>query len=288
MTLRRVLVVGTGLIGTSVALALRGSGLDVTLADADAGHLDVAVDMGAGRAYDAGDSPADHAVLAVPPRQVAPALLRTQRDQLAAGASDVASVKSAPLAAAAALGCDLSAFTGGHPVAGLERSGPAAALADLFLGRQWVLTPTRETDAAVLADAREIAQRCGAIPVIMTSEAHDRALALVSHAPQLTASALAALLADVEDADDEVFALAGQGLRDVTRIAASDAALWTEIATGNAEPLADVLARVSAGLAEVAAALRAGDDRPVTELLVRGAVGRARLPGASGARPATD
>jgi prephenate dehydrogenase len=273
--LRRVLVVGTGLIGTSVALGLTAGGVEVFLDDADPARVSLATELGAGRPLQPGRD-ADHAVIAVPPAQVAPALRRIQDRGLAPSASDVASVKSGPLAAAAALGCDLAAFVGGHPVAGRERSGPAAARPDLFSGRPWVLTPTERTAGPTVALARAVAVGCGAIPVLMSPEEHDEALALVSHGPQLVASALAGLLLD---AAGHTVELAGQGLRDLTRIAASDAELWADIALSNAGPVADVLRRVSGGLAGAADALLAGDAAAVQRLLRAGNVGYATLPG---------
>lgn len=274
--LRRVLVVGTGLIGTSVALALRRAGIEVTLTDRAPGRLALAVDLGAGRPASPGDPPVDHAVLAVPPAAVAAALADLQRSGRAEGASDVAGVKVVPLAAAAAAGCDLSRFVGGHPIAGRERSGPAAAHPDLFRGRPWVLTPTAETATATLVAGRAVAELCGAVPLVLTPAAHDAALALTSHLPQFVASTLAAQLADV---DPQVLAVSGQGLRDLVRIAGSDPQLWTQIAAANAGPLADLLDRVASDLTAVATALRSGDALPAETLLRQGVAGQARLPG---------
>lgn len=272
---RQVLVVGTGLLGTSVALALTGRAVEVLLADAVPSRVQLATELGAGRPIEPGER-ADHAVLAVPPARVATALRQVQERQLAASASDVASVKSGPLAAAAALGCDLTAYVGGHPIAGRERSGPAAARPDLFTGRPWVLTPTPETAAATQAAARSVALACGAVPVVLTAAEHDQALALISHAPQLVASALAGLL---EQAPGPTVALAGQGLRDLTRIAASDPLLWAEIALSNAGPLAEVLRLLSRQLDDAAAALANGDQAAVADLLRSGNAGHRRLPG---------
>lgn len=280
---RRVLVVGTGLIGTSVGLALSGRGFEVWLDDAEPRRVRLAAELGAGRPRPTGGR-ADHAVIAVPPARVATALRRVQEDRLAVSASDAASVKTGPLAAAAAAGCDLSAFVGGHPVAGRERSGPAAARPDLFSGRPWVLTPTAATSRGTTAAARALAVACGAVPVIMSAEDHDEALALVSHAPQLVASALAGLLTD---AAGHTVALAGQGLRDLTRIAASEPGLWSDIALSNAAPLAEVLRRLAGRFDAAAQALLAGDEHAVGDLLRAGNAGYHRLPGKH-SRPAAD
>src|SRR5699024_7091608 len=131
-----------------------------------------------------------------------------------------------------ALGGDMASFVGGHPVAGRERSGPVAARADLFAGRPWVLVPGQAAPSAVAA-VRQLVAAAGAVPIEMTAAEHDAALAAVSHLPQLVASALAGSLLPLPDG---AVGLAGQGLRDTIRIAASDPALWAEIAVANAGP----------------------------------------------------
>jgi len=257
---RRVVVIGTGLIGTSVALALRERGADVWLADRDAAAARLAADIGAGTLLpltgqpgeEPAGGPADLAVLAVPPAAVAPALAEAQARNLAHWYTDVASVKSFPLADARARGCDLSSFVPGHPLSGRERSGPAAARADLFLGRPWVICPAPENSEAAVAAVVDLARACGAEPVLASAVEHDRWVALTSHAPHVVSAAMAARLAD---SSDGALALAGQGLRDVTRIAAGDTALWTQILAANAAPVAEILAAVAADLAAAAEAL---------------------------------
>ncbi|HEU5159597.1 MAG TPA: prephenate dehydrogenase [Streptosporangiaceae bacterium] len=304
---RRVVVIGTGLIGTSIALALREHDVDVLLADRDAASVRLAVELGAGTALAAGAAgpgepadpadpadpaePADLAVLAVPPAAVAATLRDAQKRGLARVYTDVASVKAAPLAAAAELGCDLEGFVAGHPLAGRERSGPAAARADLFLGRPWVLCPTPATGAAATAAATALARACGAEPLTMNPAEHDRAVALVSHAPHVVSAAMAARLSD---GSDLALGLSGQGVRDVTRIAAGDPELWIGILAANAVSVADVLEGVAGDLALAASALRAGAEAGqagadaaaelVADLLRRGNAGRVKIPGKHGGR----
>ena len=303
------MIIGTGLIGTSVGLALRERGVRVWLADDDPRAASLAASLGAGEllppvaapagrasvapgrapppgaaplggaapfggapplggaAPDGGASPfggaapmlapppggpADLAVLAVPPDAVAPVLAAAQAAGLAACYTDVASVKARPLAAARALGCDLASYVPGHPLAGRERSGPAAARADLFLGRPWALCPAAETAEQAIARVTSLVIACGAEPVTAAPAEHDRWVALVSHAPHVVAAAMAARLAA---APDGALGLAGQGLRDVTRIAAGDTALWTQILLANAAGVSEVLALVADDLREAAAAL---------------------------------
>jgi prephenate dehydrogenase len=228
---------------------------------------------------------ADVAVLAVPPAAVAPALAWAQLRGLASCYTDVASVKELPLRAAAELGCDLSTFVPGHPMSGRERSGPAAARADLFAGRPWAICPGPQcTDGAVEA-VTGLARSCGAQPVRLAADEHDRWVALVSHAPHLVAVAMAA---QCQDAPDGALALAGPGLRDVTRIAASDISLWTEILAANAGHVREVLVAVAGLLSAAAEALTevaAGRDESVkllAGLLEAGRDGVARIPGKRG------
>jgi prephenate dehydrogenase len=295
-----VVVVGTGLIGTSIALALRERGTAVWLADHDPASARLAEHIGAGTvlplpwppapartasgstasgstasgstasgstasarvaaggatagipAGPGGGTPADLAVLAVPPAAVAATLAGAQAAGLARWYTDVASVKSLPLAQAREAGCDLSTFVPSHPVSGRERSGPAAARADLFLGRPWAICPEPGSHPAAVAAVTGLARACGAEPVTVSAAEHDQWVALVSHAPHVVSAAMAARLAD---APDSALAVAGQGLRDVTRIAGGDPELWTQILGANAAPVARVLAEVAADLSMAAEAL---------------------------------
>jgi prephenate dehydrogenase len=288
----RVLVAGTGLIGTSVALALRERDTQVWLTDADEATARLAADLGAGTVLpDLGDAKgiADIAVLAVPPAAVAATLARAQDLTVADWYTDVASVKQLPVTEARALGCDLRSYVPGHPLAGRERHGPAAARADLFLGRTWALCPLPETLPAALEAVTALVVACGADPVHADPATHDRWVALISHAPHLVAAAMAARLAP-SSVPPDALRLAGQGLRDVTRIAAGDSALWTQILVANAAPVAEVVAAVAEDLASAARALAASaadfaDARDVPGLLERGQVGAARIPGKHGDQP---
>jgi prephenate dehydrogenase len=297
----RAVIIGTGLIGTSIALALRARGTAVWLADADPAAARLAADIGAGQVLPAGGvpgGPADIAVLAVPPAAVASTLDRAQRRGLARWYTDVASVKSLPLAQARARGCDLTTFVPGHPLSGRERSGPAAARAELFLGRPWVLCAGPGIPEAGLDAAGALARACGAEPVRASAAEHDAWVALVSHAPHVVSAAMAARLAE---APGGALALAGQGVRDVTRIAAGDSGLWAQILAANAAPVAGVLAAVAADLAAAAESLgevdrtlpgtgapgELGPDpapelKVLTALLDHGSAGAARLPGKRG------
>lgn len=289
--MRTALVIGTGLIGTSAALTLAGRGVAVHLVDHDPARARTAAALGAGTE----EPPAglvDLAIVAVPPAHTATALAEAMRAGSARGYLDVASVKGGPRRELEAMGLDLTAYIGTHPMAGKESSGPLAATADLFEGRPWVLTPMPGTDTEVLNLALELVALCRAVPVVMDADAHDRAVALVSHTPQLISSMVAARL---QDADEAAVRLCGQGIRDVTRIAASDPRMWVEILTANPGPVADVLAGVAADLDETVEALRAlqsadeakrrGGTEGIEDVLRRGNAGRVRVPGKHGAAP---
>ncbi|WP_326602854.1 prephenate dehydrogenase [Streptomyces sp. NBC_01800] len=290
--MRTAVVIGTGLVGTSAALALAGRSIRVHLVDHDPASARTAAALGAGT-DEAPEGRVDLAIVAVPPAHVASVLATAMRDGIARGYLDVASVKGGPRRELEALGVDLTPYIGTHPMAGKERSGPLAATADLFEGRPWVLTPTRDTDTEVLNLALELVALCRAVPVVMDADAHDRAVALVSHTPQLISSMVAARL---EEADETAVRLCGQGIRDVTRIAASDPRMWVEILSANPGPVADVLAGVAADLEGTVRALRSlqsGDDDKrregtdsIEDVLRRGNAGRVRVPGKHGAAPA--
>lgn len=285
---RRVLVSGTGLIGTSIALALRDQGAEVFLSDADLGAARLAAGLGAGAVVpDLRDARgiADVAVLAMPPAAVGRALAFAQECAVADVYTDVASVKVMPARQARDLGCDLEAYVPAHPLAGRERHGPVAARTDLFLGRTWALCPLPETSRDAVDAVTALVVACGANPVVTDPATHDRCVALVSHVPHLVAAAMAARL---EHAPPTALALAGQGLRDVTRIAASGAAMWLQILTANAGPASAVLRDVAADLTQAADALdslAAGDEQAVKQianLLERGIDGVHRIPGKHG------
>ncbi|GHF80817.1 prephenate dehydrogenase [Streptomyces thermodiastaticus] len=289
--MRTALVLGTGLIGTSAALALTQRGVTVHLADHDPEQARTAAALGAGTDT-APDGPVDLAVVAVPPAHVPAVLADAMRRETARGYIDVASVKGGPRRDLEALGLDLTRYLGTHPMSGREKSGPLAASADLFEGRPWVLTPTRDTDTEVLNLALELVSFCRAVPVVMDADAHDRAVALVSHMPQLVSSMVAARL---EHAEEAAVRLCGQGIRDVTRIAASDPRMWIDILSANPGPVADLLSDVAADLDDAVRALRALESSDeakrregssgIESLLRRGNAGRVRVPGKHGSAP---
>lgn len=303
-------VVGTGLLGTSAALALRARGVETTLADPSPTAAALARDLGAGRLRQDDDAPPALVVVASPPDVTAAVVAEQLACWPHAVVTDVASVKLTVLhelrrlLAAGVHGLDgaageraLTRYVGSHPLAGRERSGAVAARGTLFAGRPWVLCPTASSSAVAVATVRDLADDLGGVPVVMEAGAHDEAVALVSHVPQVAASLVAARL---REAPEPAVDLAGQGLRDVTRIAESDPALWVQILGANAGPVAAVLRDLRADLDAVLAALEqldtvqdaadAAANSPgalaaVARLIADGGAGRARVPGKHGAPP---
>lgn len=283
-----LLVVGTGLIGTSLALALEGR-WDVVLADHDATALTAAVSRGAGRPWD-GSERVRHAVLALPLQVIPAELLRLQQLDIAKTYSHVASAQSLVQRQIESLSIDPATVCGSHPMAGSERSGPGAASATLFAGRPWALCPGESTSAAALAATLRLATSAGGNPIQLTAAQHDVAVALVSHLPQVASSALAAVVLAQGERDPGALRLSGPGLQDSTRIAASDPAMWTEILRHNATAVAPLVRALSDELGRVATDLEVlaatGGPHPrdrhasanVYGLLARGNDGRRLVP----------
>ena len=286
MTVDRVGIVGAGLIGTSIGLALARRGDVAVLVDADDARAATAAALGAGIAGAWADLAAcDHIVVAVPPTATPPVIERILRLTINATVSDVASSKSHVIAEVETLVQEMaSRFCGGHPIAGRERGGPGAAQPELFDGAAWAVCPSGRTSAAAIHDTAELAHRCGARTTVLDAATHDRVLAAVSHAPQLVASTLATRLAA---AGPDAPALAGQGFRDTTRLADSDPALWASIAVGNAAPLAAELRAVADRLSDLAGDLECRTATEIERVVADGRSARALLPGKPAAsRPA--
>ena len=270
-----VRVVGSGLLGASVGHALTALGVDVVLADTSPSQLRLAIDYGAGRAEREDDRPSLIVVADVVQRELA-----AYPDAVV---TDVASIKLEPLRTLRARGVDLTHYIGSHPMAGRERGGAISARADIFVGRPWVVCRDGETSAHDLSLVEGLALDLGATLVEMSPEEHDESVALMSHVPQLVASLLAGRFVSAPDGS---LRLAGQGVRDTTRIAASAPELWVQILGANAAPVVEVLDQLAADLGDVAAALRdpdaPGARRTVADTIRRGNEGVERLPGKHG------
>ena len=274
-------VVGAGLLGTSVGLACRRAGLDVLLTDVSPQHLRTASGLGAGRRSTPQDQP-QLVVVAVPPDHLGPEIRRALATR-AGVVTDVGSIKAGPLAEVAG-SPGVERYVGGHPMAGSERSGPLAASAALFDGRPWAVTPHETSAPEAVALVEELVRVCGAVPVRLPPGEHDWAVARTSHVPHLLASLAAGRLAG---APQDHLALSGQGVRDVTRVAAGDPALYGQIVAANSEAVLALLAEVRGQLDSLIDAVSAADRHGLEGVLERGVAGARAIPGKHGepARP---
>lgn len=275
---RRANVVGTGLIGGSVALALRAEGWHVAGVDADTGREQRALELGVLDAV-GHDPSASLTFVAVPVGASGP-LIRTA---LGSGGvvTDVGSVKASVVA-----GIDSPRFVGGHPMAGSEALGVDGARADLFDGATWVLTPTSVTDPGAQTLVHSVVRSFGAEVVTLDPEAHDRLVATVSHVPHLTAATLMSLAAGRAEEHAALLQLAAGGFRDMTRIAAGDPGIWLDICSDNSAAIVDVLDEMLRGLAEMRRVVADGDRAALESTLRNAQVARRSLP--AGVPPAEE
>jgi prephenate dehydrogenase len=241
--LRRVAVIGTGLIGTSVALAGRRVGADVTGWDLDADVLRTAAAGGAltaAASLEEAAGEADLVMVATPIGAVPAAVVAALTAAPGAIVTDAASVKTRVIDDVRALAPtgSLARFVPGHPMGGSERSGPAHASASVVDGIVWVLTPTAESDPGAAETLRAWVDAVGARPIVMEPERHDRLVAMVSHLPQVASTTLMGTAGDEEAGEQDALLLAAGGFRDLTRLAASQPALWSEILVANREEVA--------------------------------------------------
>ncbi|MEA2716870.1 MAG: prephenate dehydrogenase [Actinomycetota bacterium] len=268
----RAVIVGTGLIGGSIGLALRARGWHVTGRDLDPARSARAVEVGA--LDRVGDDPAaDVTFVCTPVLTIA----AEARAALAAGpglVTDVGSVKG-PVTAAVAD----SRFVGGHPMAGSEQDGVDGADATLFEGATWVLTPTVDTDPRAFAAIRTVVTSLGADVVALPPERHDELVALVSHVPHLAAATLMALAADGAEEHAAVLRLAAGGFRDMTRVAAGSPAIWPDICAENRDAIVASLDRLVGALAGMRDLVAAGDRSGLLVELERARAARVNLPG---------
>lgn len=239
---RSVAVLGTGLIGTSVALAARRAGIGVTGWDLSPLVLARAAETKALHAAPSladacGD--ADLVVVCTPIAAVAETVAAALLAAPAAVVTDAASIKGRIVAEVAgrAAARDLPRFVAGHPMGGSERSGPEHASASVVDGVVWVLAPTETSDPSAVAKLEAFIGTVGARPVVLTPERHDRLVAFVSHLPQVASTSLMGLVATEESDEPEILLLAAGGFRDLTRLAASNPTLWSEILLANREQI---------------------------------------------------
>ena len=277
MALTHVRIVGSGLIGTSIALALRAKGISVTMVDLDPAAAALAQDLVGEQAP---QSSAEITVIASPISTISSVITSELQQGFNFGFIDISSVKNNPVLEVEATGFDMSKFLPTHPMAGREVGGAESARADLFQGRPWAIDSIGVSQP-LLSAGRELIELCGGnileIPVLE----HDKAVALISHLPQVISSLLAAQL---EGAPGQWLDLAGSGLRDTTRIAASSPILWREIISANSQALTPLIEKMIEGLVDLNLALASPDkaENAVDEFIKAGNRGRAMIPGKHG------
>ena len=275
--IRRLALVGLGLIGSSVARGARQFGVarEIVAIDADPAVRERVSALGlADRVTgDAGEgvSEADLVLLCVPVG-AAGAVAEAIRGRMKPGAvlSDVGSVKGSVVAAVTPHLSEGVVFVPGHPVAGTEYSGPDAGFSTLFSGRWCILTPPEDAPEAAVARVRALWEGLGAIVETMTPEHHDLVLAITSHVPHLIAYNIVGTAADLEEVtQSEVIKFSAGGFRDFTRIAASDPTMWRDVFLSNRDAVLEMLGRFNEDLSALARAIRWGDGEALHALFTR-------------------
>jgi prephenate dehydrogenase len=270
----RALVVGVGLIGGSIALALHRAGWTVLGRDRSAESLAAALDLGVidGVAEDGPVPDIDITFVATPVGSIAGEVRQALLDTTGL-VTDAGSVKAGLLPLMAD-----QRFIGGHPMAGSELEGLDGARADLFEGRTWVLTPVATSDNGALAQVRAVVSAMGADTVFLPPEAHDAMVAVVSHVPHLTAASLMGLAASAATEHRGLLRLAAGGFRDMTRIAAGSPSIWPDICVENGEAIVSQLDALIEALREVRTLIAENDRGALLAILERARSARMALP----------
>jgi prephenate dehydrogenase len=268
---RRATIIGTGLIGGSVGIALRKQGWRVAAVDVDAEVATEAIRVGA--ADESGFDDGCELVVIAAPVGAIPALAIDALARTDAVVTDVGSTKAEICQAV-----DNDRFVGGHPMAGSEQDGIAGAREDLFSGAMWVLTPLESTDERAFATVRSVVRSIGAETLALPPSVHDDLVAQVSHVPHLTAATLMNLADDSSVEHRALLRLAAGGFRDMTRISAGRPAIWPDICVANGAAIVDGLDQLIAALSTVRGLVAEGDRDGILDLLSRARSARVNLP----------
>jgi prephenate dehydrogenase len=275
MKLTSVRIVGSGLIGTSIGLGLVQRGIKVQMVDADPKAQSLAIDLVGGVVV----VDPDLVVLAMPTSQLSAVIESENQLNPQSTFIDVGSVKSEVLPHVEAISGMSRRFVPTHPMAGREIGGAGSARADLFQGRSWILTPSTDLEKSSKELALELIALLGATPIELTAADHDRAVAKISHLPQIAASLIAKQL---DGTPAEWMELAGQGLRDTVRIAGSDESLWKEIIYSNRNELHQLLINLQNDVAKMIDSLINPEE--IATLMAQGRAGKALIPGKHGGK----
>lgn len=273
-----VRIIGAGLLGASIGLALRARGLEVQLEDLNPDHLRTASGLGAGVPVTGAEAAPQLVVVAVPPDHLGDVIVAALEAHPGAVVTDIGSVKSGPLAVVAGHP-EVARYCGSHPMAGTQHSGPLTASATLFEGRPWAITPHATTSDEAHGVVAELVEMTGAMPLAFDPEDHDRAVARTSHVPHLMSALVAGRLADAPAGH---LSLSGPGVRDVTRVAGTDPGMWLQIVPANAPAILELLGQVRADLDLLEAAIRSDDREALEGVLANGVAGTRAIPGKHG------
>ena len=277
-TFTQVRVVGAGLIGTSIALGLKRAGYQVAIEDEDPQAEGIAQSL----IGQSGEGPVPELIVIATPISSIPGLVRTFATRYPeARVMDIGGLKSEVVGEIEKFPEIAARFCSTHPMAGREISGALAARGDLFEGRIWIYTPTSDTSDLALAGALEIINALGGKQVLLGAKEHDQAIAGISHLPQIVSSLLSATLIDISDRD---IGLAGQGLKDVSRLAASNSELWSELLHANSPAVVEFLNILLKHLEDLSTSLQNDDLRKTQEILALGRENHARIPGKHGGK----
>jgi len=277
MGISSVKIVGSGLIGTSIGLALAQKHVKVLMVDSSDRAASMAQSLVDPDMHFTVDHVFDVVVMAVPPSAFKDVLAIEKDVNASSTFVDILSIKTKPQDEVNTFDGLPQRFVGTHPMAGREVSGAKSARGDLFTGRSWIITPSQQTSSVSEKIALELIELCGGVAVKMSAEEHDQAMALVSHAPQILASLMAAAL---NGAKPEWLDLIGQGFKDMTRIADSDSNLWQEILSENSTNITQVLSQVRKKLEQIESNL--SDPKTAKEIIENGNQGRSVIPGKHG------
>jgi prephenate dehydrogenase len=271
---RRAEIIGTGLIGGSIGLALRSLGWHVTGSDSDIGRCEQALSLGALDAV--GEDLDAEVVFVATPLESVPSVARTVLDDVRRGDPVVTDVAGVKLPVAEALRHER--FVGGHPMAGSEQVGVKGADAELFLGATWVLTPAQNTDPACFAHLRSIIASMGAEVVALSPAEHDALVAVVSHVPHLTAATLMNIADRASEEHSVLLRLAAGGFRDMTRVAAGQPTIWPDVCAENSDAIVETLDLLVSELSKIRDKVARRDRAGLLEALDSAATARRALP----------
>jgi prephenate dehydrogenase len=272
----KLAIIGVGLIGSSLSLALRQAGAVSEVIGFGRNQLNLAKGVELGVLDEFADSveacvnDADVIVVAVPLGAMQQVFAEI-RPAVKKGAviTDVGSAKGSVVAAARAeLGSQFSRFVPGHPIAGTEKSGVEAGFASLYQNRRVILTPLEQTDQGATSVIDEMWRHCGAIIEYLSVEHHDKVLAATSHLPHMLAYALVHQLSHLND-HEEIFRYASGGFRDFTRIASSDPVMWRDVCISNGDALISLIEQYQLELDRVRTAIKAEDADELLRLFGR-------------------